>query len=187
MAWESVTDIPLKNSLAGLVIHSDQALVIGDIAMAEYAPVFNLHQLLWSVPGFSFLRAPARFSYLVVFACACLAAFGLEVLSTRRRRTLVAVVGASPAAVLLVTLLALLPTWRTFLLADDTRGLILDRRFESALDELAARTGAHFMGKNCVDRTATNDEHYIRFRRDQELLAHLSSVSVREDDHRLFG
>ena len=47
------------------------------IAMANYAPVFNVHQLLWSVPGFSFLRAPGRFTYLVVFACACLA-FGAD-------------------------------------------------------------------------------------------------------------
>ena len=34
------------------------------IAMAHYAPVFNLHQVLWSVPGFSFLRAPGRFTYV---------------------------------------------------------------------------------------------------------------------------
>ena len=32
------------------------------IGMAHYAPLVNLHLLLWSVPGFSFLRAPGRFS-----------------------------------------------------------------------------------------------------------------------------
>ena len=53
--------------------------------MAEYAPVFNLHLLLWDLPGFSFLRAPGRFSYLVVFACAGLAAFGLQALVRTRR------------------------------------------------------------------------------------------------------
>ncbi len=51
------------------------------ISMAAYAPLLNLHQLLWSVPGFSFLRAPGRFSYLVVFAAA-----GLGRVRTRRAR-----------------------------------------------------------------------------------------------------
>ncbi|MBV9172948.1 MAG: YfhO family protein, partial [Chloroflexi bacterium] len=74
--------------------------------------------LLWSLPGFSFLRAPARFSYLVVFACACLAAFGLQALSARGPRGLIAIVGAAPAAGLLAALLALLPTWRAVLTAD---------------------------------------------------------------------
>ena len=47
--------------------------------------------MLWSIPGFSFLRAPGRFTYLVVFACACLAAFGLQALTQRRLRLVVAV------------------------------------------------------------------------------------------------
>jgi hypothetical protein len=83
--------------------------------MANYAPFFNLHQVLWSVPGFSFLRAPGRFTYLVVFACACLAAFGLQALSQRRLRVVVALVGGVPSVTLLAALLALLPTWRTLL------------------------------------------------------------------------
>jgi Bacterial membrane protein YfhO len=91
------------------------------IGMAEYAPMFNLHQLLWSVPGFSFLRAPGRFSYLVVFACACLTAFGLDVLSARRLRVVVAIVGATPAVALLAALLALLPTWHAYLATDAVR------------------------------------------------------------------
>src|SRR5258708_3991702 len=86
--------------------------------MAHHAPFFNVHQLLWSVPGFSFLRAPGRFTYLVVFACACLAAFGLQALSQRRLRVVVALVGGVPSVALLAALLALLPTWRTFLLGD---------------------------------------------------------------------
>src|SRR5258708_23816112 len=80
--------------------------------MAGYAPFVNLHQLLWSVPGFSFLRAPGRFTYLVVFACACLAAFGLQALSQRRFRVGGALVRGLPTVTLLPALLALLPTSR---------------------------------------------------------------------------
>lgn len=65
--------------------------------------------------------------------------------------------------------------------------LILDPKFERRLADLAADTGADFLGKNCVDRTATNWEHYVRFRGDERLLAHLRRVSVREDRARLFG
>src|SRR5262249_62164834 len=85
------------------------------IGMAHYAPLVNLHQLLWSVPGFSFLRAPGRFSYLVVFSCACLAAFGLQALFARRARLVVALGGAVPCVALLAALLAILPPWRAWL------------------------------------------------------------------------
>ncbi|MCA1647302.1 MAG: hypothetical protein LC797_18210 [Chloroflexi bacterium] len=91
------------------------------LAMAGYAPLFNLHRLLWSVPGFSFLRAPGRFTYLVVFACACLAALGIQSLGQRRLRAAVALVGGAPSIALLAALLALLPTWRNYLLADPAR------------------------------------------------------------------
>jgi hypothetical protein len=90
------------------------------IAMAHYAPALNLHQVLWSVPGFSFLRAPGRFTYLVVFACACLAALGLQALAQRRLRIAVALIGGAPSVALLAALLALLPTWHQWL-ADDPR------------------------------------------------------------------
>jgi hypothetical protein len=91
------------------------------IAMANYAPLLNLHFYLWSIPGFSFLRAPGRFTYLVVFACACLAAFGLQALNQRRLRLLVALVGALPGVAGLAALLALVPNWRTFLADDPIR------------------------------------------------------------------
>jgi hypothetical protein len=65
--------------------------------------------------------------------------------------------------------------------------LILDPGFEERLSTLGARTGADVMGKNCVERTASNDEHYIRFRRDARLLAHLRRLSVRDDPTRQFG
>ena len=91
------------------------------IGMAEYAPLFNLHQVLWSVPGFSFLRAPGRFSYLVVFACAGLAAFGLQALAQRRLRLLVALLGGVPAIAVLAALLAILPGLHDWLAADPVR------------------------------------------------------------------
>jgi Bacterial membrane protein YfhO len=91
------------------------------IAMAQYAPLLNLHWLLWSIPGFSFLRAPGRFTYLVVFACACLAAFGLQALTQRRLRVALALAGALPGVGLLAALLALLPSWRTWLMDDPAR------------------------------------------------------------------
>ncbi len=65
--------------------------------------------------------------------------------------------------------------------------LVLNGGFDERLRELAAATGADFLGKNCTDRTATNGEHYIRFRRDERLLSFLRRVSVREDQERLFG
>src|SRR5262249_42152655 len=91
------------------------------IAMAEYAPLFNLHDMLWSLPGFSFLRAPGRFSYLVVFACACLASFGLQALGQRRLRPTVGLLGGVPPLGLFAALLVLMPAWRNWLAADPTR------------------------------------------------------------------
>ncbi len=64
--------------------------------------------------------------------------------------------------------------------------LILDPHFEDRLRQLAARTQADLMGKNCVECTATNDAHYVRFRRDPRLLAHLRALSVRDETDRLF-
>lgn len=65
--------------------------------------------------------------------------------------------------------------------------LILDAQFETRLRDLATATEADFMGKNCNDRTATNGEHYVRFRRDPRILGHLRKLSVREDRARIFG
>ena len=93
------------------------------IALAEYAPLFNLHQLLWDVPGFSFLRAPGRFSYLVVFACACLAAFGLQALRRQRRRLAVALAGGLPAVMAFGLLVIVLPRWHDWLAADPQRAV----------------------------------------------------------------
>jgi hypothetical protein len=65
--------------------------------------------------------------------------------------------------------------------------LILRPDFERELRELAARTGAAMMGKNCTERNGTNWHHYTRFRRDPELLAHLRAITTRSRPDRLFG
>jgi hypothetical protein len=65
--------------------------------------------------------------------------------------------------------------------------LVLDPGFEGALIELAERTGAEFMGKNCAPRNHTNWPHYARFRRDPDLLAHLRRISTRDDPTVLLG
>ena len=55
------------------------------VGLAEQSPL-NIHRLLWSLPGFSSLRAPGRYAYLIVFAVAVLAAFGLDRLMSLRQR-----------------------------------------------------------------------------------------------------
>jgi hypothetical protein len=65
--------------------------------------------------------------------------------------------------------------------------LVLSAAYERDLRALAQRSGAGLMGKNCVERRATNWHHYARFRRDPALLAFLRRTSVREDTTRMFG
>ena len=72
-------------------------------------------------PGLLVSARARPFTYLVVFACACLAAFGLQALTQRRLRLVVALVGGVPGVALLAALLALMPTWRDWLLADPAR------------------------------------------------------------------
>ncbi len=52
------------------------------LALGQYSPL-NLHRLLWLAPGFSGLRAPGRFTLVVVLALAMLAAYGLAWLQER--------------------------------------------------------------------------------------------------------
>ena len=51
------------------------------LALGQYSPI-NLHYLLWLLPGLSGLRAPGRFSVVVVLAGGMLAAYGLAWLQT---------------------------------------------------------------------------------------------------------
>jgi hypothetical protein len=86
--------------------------------------------------------------------------------------------------------------WEAYFLGDDRWDslyvieydhLVLHAEFERRLCGLALRTRADLLGKNCIDCTATNQEHYIRFRRDLRLLDHLRHLSVREDPTRIFS
>ncbi|MGE3268354.1 MAG: hypothetical protein AB7P40_06380 [Chloroflexota bacterium] len=56
------------------------------VGLAEQSPL-NIHRLLWSLPGFSSLRAPGRYAYIIVFALAALSAFGMDYLMRLRRRS----------------------------------------------------------------------------------------------------
>lgn len=86
--------------------------------------------------------------------------------------------------------------WNAFF-ADDDRAdslyvieydhLVLHGGFEARLRELADATNADLLGKKCIDCSATNHEHYIRFRRDPKLLEHLRRLSVREDPTRIYS
>lgn len=95
--WESYLYVgiaPLGLALLGAVLARRRvvpffvllAVVALLVGLAEQSPV-NLHRLLWSLPGFSSLRAPGRYAYLIIFALAVLAAFGLDVLARLRRRS----------------------------------------------------------------------------------------------------
>ncbi len=46
------------------------------VALGQYSPL-NLHYLLWLLPGLSGLRAPGRFTIVVILSLAMLAAYGL--------------------------------------------------------------------------------------------------------------
>ena len=65
--------------------------------------------------------------------------------------------------------------------------MILDGQFEEHITKLASETGADLLGKTCGERTGTNWMHYVRFRRDERLLAHLRALSVHEDATRMYG
>jgi hypothetical protein len=53
------------------------------LALGQYSPL-NLHYLLWLLPGLSGLRAPGRFTVVVVLAGGMLAAYGLAWLQSAR-------------------------------------------------------------------------------------------------------
>ncbi len=95
------------------------ALLSLAVALDGYSPI-DVYWLLWHVPGFSFARAPGRFTLLLVFSLAALAAFGTahiqEVLADggaeRQRRQLRRLLQvASGAAVALVIALVAAHAW----------------------------------------------------------------------------
>jgi hypothetical protein len=58
------------------------SVVAAWLAFATYAP-FDLYHELWSLPGFSAFRVPGRYTFLLVFSLAALAAFGAYALVRR--------------------------------------------------------------------------------------------------------
>lgn len=54
-------------------------VVVTLLALGDYSPL-NLYTYLWTLPGMNLQRAPARYSYLGVFAIAALAGIGTQTL-----------------------------------------------------------------------------------------------------------
>ena len=79
------------------------ALVSLLLAFGDYLPI-KPYAVVWNLPGFSYLRAPARFSLLLSFALAMLAALGATWLARRARYR-----GPTPAIVALLNAMLLLP------------------------------------------------------------------------------
>ncbi|HEX8967976.1 MAG TPA: hypothetical protein VF937_08860, partial [Chloroflexota bacterium] len=68
-----------SREVAGWSVIGGLGLLLG---LGQYSPI-NLHYLLWLLPGLSGLRAPGRFSMVVVLAGAMLAAYGMAWLMDR--------------------------------------------------------------------------------------------------------
>lgn len=105
-------------SFFGIVALVSLVLVFGD-----YLPI-KPYAVVWSVPGFSYLRAPARFSFLLTFALAILAALGTTwlVRQARHRGESRPLLGLLGGMLLLPVVLALaLGAVRWWLRADPVR------------------------------------------------------------------
>ena len=100
-----------------------QTAVLGGLgvllSLGQYSPL-NLHYWLWLLPGMSGLRAPGRFTVVVVLAGAMLAAYGMAWLgdASRNRRAarwVLLGISASVAAIAagVLGLHAVLATWQT--------------------------------------------------------------------------
>jgi len=108
------------------------ALVVG---LADQSPI-NVHRMLWELPGFSSLRAPGRYAYLVVFGMAGLASFGLDAMLFRRTRSYVALVPGLLFAAVTAAALCLMLALQPRLLADPVRWIeIIDRYYTSIRHE----------------------------------------------------
>ena len=86
--WEThlYVGIPtLALALAGVLLARQRAVLYFGalaagallVALADRSP-FNLHEIVWQIPGLSSLRAPGRYSELVVLGAGLLAAFGAD-------------------------------------------------------------------------------------------------------------
>lgn len=118
VGWETVLYVgvaPLVLAGVGLVVvrrrevgfFAALGLFGALLAFGDYSPV-PLLELLWPLPGFSALRVPGRYSFLLVVALAALAAYGLDWLQRagaapgRRWSLLGVVVGVNASVVALL-------------------------------------------------------------------------------------
>ena len=136
--WETtpyVGIIPLSLAIAGAVLaRRREALyfvllgaVAAWLAFASYAP-FDLYGLMWGLPGFSAFRVPGRYTLLVVFALAVLAAFGLHALTehaaSRKGLRMAATAGLfGGLAVAAAALVISMSNLRSSLVADPARAM----------------------------------------------------------------
>ncbi|MBV9601549.1 MAG: YfhO family protein [Chloroflexi bacterium] len=67
-----------RREVVGWAVFGTVGLVL---SLGQYSPI-NVHYLLWLLPGLSGLRAPGRFTFVVMLAGAMLAAYGLAWLMT---------------------------------------------------------------------------------------------------------
>ena len=93
------------------------ALLVG---LAEQSPI-NVHRVLWTLPGFSSLRAPGRYAYLIVFGLAGSAAIGLDTMMRLRRPSWIALTASLLFGGLTVVTIYVLTALRARLLADPVR------------------------------------------------------------------
>jgi len=130
--WETylyVGLVPLTLALIALVCVRRAAVwlwaALGGVglllALGQNSPL-NLHFLLWLVPGMSGLRAPGRFTLVVVLAFAMLAAHGLTWLRVRGRTA-----GDAPRSLRLVLTGLLLAPATIVVVFSIAPGLLLDR------------------------------------------------------------
>ncbi|MGE3908067.1 MAG: hypothetical protein AB7K36_01860 [Chloroflexota bacterium] len=102
---------PLVLALLGLAFVRGRAVIFFGLvalvslllAFGDYLPI-KPYTVVWNLPGFSYLRAPARFSLLLSLALAMLAALGTTWLMRRARYR-----GSMPAVVALLNALLVIP------------------------------------------------------------------------------
>jgi hypothetical protein len=145
--WESylyVGILPLGLALVGAILPRRRvvpffllltvlSLMVG---LAEQSPIVNLHRLLWELPGFSSLRAPGRYAYLIVFGLAGLAAFGADRLARLERRSWPAALVAALAGLGSGGVILLIVSLERRLLTDPVRWrMLLDQYYLSVYHE----------------------------------------------------
>jgi hypothetical protein len=127
------------------------------VALADQSPLVNIHRLLWEIPGFSSLRAPGRYAYLIVFGLAGLAAFGLDALLGRRRRSALTVLAGLIVAGGAAGMIYLIVGFERRLLADPVRWrMLIDEYYINTRHEHEWLTGP-MVYQQLVDGLALTD------------------------------